>query len=66
VNTDTELLRKLVELAEKATPGPWKFHQILDEIEARAILDGKGYHFARCDDLQNGEFIDAARTILRI
>lgn len=39
------------------TRRPWRFVQVLDGIEARAILDASGYFFGRSDDLENGAFI---------
>ena len=50
------------EIIESATPAPWRFVQILDGLEARALLDARGYLFGRVDDLENGAFCEAART----
>lgn len=55
-------LKEIEERALAATSPPWRYAQILDGIEARAITDGRGYFFARCDDIQNAEFIAHART----
>lgn len=57
-------LEELRKICDAATPGPWRFAQLLDGIEARALLDSRGYLFGRSDDLQNGEFIEAARTYM--
>jgi hypothetical protein len=55
-------LRKLYAAIEGRTKGPWRYAQLLDGIEARALLDGGGYHFGQIDDIQNGEFIATIGT----
>jgi hypothetical protein len=52
-----KLLDHMREVAGSRTTKGWRYAQLLDGIEARAILDGSGYLFGRSDDLQNGEFI---------
>ncbi len=50
-------IAKAREIEEPATVKPWRYAQLLDGIEARALLDGSGYLFGRCDDLENGALI---------
>lgn len=54
---NTDLLAKLTALSKAATMGPWRYAHMIDGINARAILDVSGYHFAQIDDVQNGEAI---------
>jgi len=73
VNTDTELLRKLVELAEKATPGPWQteFNEKHGLSEYDVFSKTPNYQFVACHPSRvsnpiahNMEFIAAARNAM--
>lgn len=59
------ILDRLDQLEKDATPGPWRFAQMLDGIEARMLISGTGYHFGRIDDLESGAFISAFRNSAR-
>lgn len=54
---------KLEAVIKARTPGPWRYAQMLDGYEARLVIDGSGYQFARVDDLENGTFIAAIGTL---
>lgn len=58
------LLLKMLELDRGTTLGPWRFQHLIDGGEARMLIDKSGYQFARIDDLQNGEFIAAAKNAI--
>lgn len=52
-----DVCHHVIELEKNSTPSPWKFYQLVDNIDARALIDSRGYLFGRCDDIQNGELI---------
>lgn len=73
MNTDTELLRKLVELSEKATPGPWQteFNEKHGLSEYDVFSKTPHYQFVACHPSRvsnsiahNMEFIAAARNAM--
>lgn len=57
IETIHKYLAEVKAVREAATPGPWRFAHLLDGIDARMLIDGRGYHFGRSDDLENGIFI---------
>lgn len=58
----TALIERVLELDARGTGGPWRYAQLYEGQEARALIDNNGYLFGQSDDLENGALIEKYRT----